>query len=456
MTKPLLIANGRIIDGTGVAPIAASVLIEDGTIAAVGTEADARAAQARSVERMDVAGMTVMPGLIDTHCHLSFDDAASNAELFFHRRHGLSAIVAAANARKLLRAGVTGILDPDSVFETMVDVRDAIDAGAVEGPRIACGAYALITGVGGTAGRLIGDEGVTGYYKVVQTRDEIVSEVRRQIKVGVDWIKVHVTGIVPRQAHRGEMCAWSADELALICDTAHDLGTPVMGHCRGADATYKAACAGFDLLFHATGMDDRALQAVIDRKIPISPALTFQANMVDFGHRIGTSPSLVAMFEREITDSAETLTRAYRAGVPLLCGSEAGFTMVPYGHWHYREMEVFVRYFGLTPLEAIGCGTQAGAVALRMPGKVGTIAPGCAADLICVDGDPSADVTILGETDRIRHVMIGGRFMDLSPPPPRKPIPGWTLASMGHRLTREAAFSNTLPAAAPVVVEELH
>ena len=120
-----------------------------------------------------------------------------------------------------------------------------------------------------------------------------IAEVRRQIKVGADWIKVHVTGIVPRQAHRGEMCAWSQDELSLICSTAHDLGTPVMGHCRGADATFKAAKAGFDLLFHATGMDERALDAVVARKIPISPALTFQANMVDFGEKIGTSPALL-------------------------------------------------------------------------------------------------------------------------------------------------------------------
>ena len=389
MSGTMLITNGTVIDGTGRAPFAASVLIEDGRVAAVGETADARASQSRDATRLDAAGMTVMPGLIDTHCHLSFDDAASNAEIFFHRRHGLSAIVAAANGRKLLRAGVTGLLDPDSVFETMVDVRDAIDAGVIEGPRIACGAYALITGVGGTAGRLISDEGVTGYYKVVRDKAEIVSEVRRQIKVGADWIKVHVTGIVPRQAHRGEMCAWSSEELRLICDTAHDLGTPVMGHCRGADATRKAAEAGFDLLFHATGMDERALESVVERRIPISPAFTFQANMVDFGHRIGTSPALVALFEREITDSAEMLTRAYRAGVPLLCGSEAGFTMVPYGDWHYREMEVFVRYLGLSPLEAIQCGTQAGAVALRLEGGVGTVASGQLADIICVAGDPS-------------------------------------------------------------------
>jgi imidazolonepropionase-like amidohydrolase len=456
MTVPVLIENGMVIDGTGAPARAEAVLLEGASIVAVGAEATQRAAQARRAERLDVRGMTVMPGLIDTHCHLSFDDAASNAEIFHHRRPALSAVVAAANARKLLRAGVTGLLDPDSIYECMVDVRDAIDAGVVEGPRIACGCYALITGVGGTAGRLINDEGVTGYYKVVSNKDEIVTEIRRQVKVGADWIKVHVTGIIPRQSWRGEVCVWTDEELRLICDTAHDLGTPVMAHCRGADATYRAAKAGFDLIFHATAMDERALEIVIEKKIPISPALTFQANMVDFGHKLGTDPSLVQLFEREITESVETMSKAYKAGVPLMCGSEAGFSMVPYGEWHYREMEVFVRYFGLTNLQAIQCGTQAGAVALRREGKTGVVAAGYDADVIVVDGDPSKDVTILGEKDRIKHVWVGGRKMDLSPLPERKHISGWKLASMGKHLDRKLAFSNTAAPAESVAIEELH
>jgi len=456
MNAPLLIENGAIVDGTGKAPFPASILVEQGKIAAFGAEADARAGQGRRVDRLDVKGMTIMPGLIDAHCHLSFDDAGSNAEIFYHRRNALSALVAAYNARKLLRAGVTGFLDPDSTFENMIDLRDAIDANLVQGPRMSCGSYALITTVGGTAGRLVNDEGVTGYYKVVKTKDEIVAEVRRQIKVGADWIKVHVTGIVPRLAYKGELCVWTNEELKLLCDTAHDLGTPVMGHCRGADATYRAAKAGFDLIFHATGMDERALDAVIERKIPIAPAFTFQANMVDFGAKIGTDKSLISVFEREITDSVDMMQKAHKAGVPLLCGSESGFSMVPYGEWHYREMEVFVRYIGLTHLQAIQCATQAGAIALKMQGQTGEIAVGRLADIVVVDGDPSKDVTILGEPGRIKHVLIGGRMMDLSELPQRGNIPGWRLASMGSTLSRDVAFSNQLYTGAPLKIEELH
>jgi imidazolonepropionase-like amidohydrolase len=454
MTETILIENGTIIDGTGAAPYQGNVLIRDGKVVQAGPSEVPAEAAGRAVRRIDAAGHTVMPGLIDAHCHLAFDDAGSNAEIFHQRRDALSALVAAYNAKKLVRAGVTGFLDPDSTFENMIDLRDAIEAGIAEGPRMACGAYALITGVGGTAGRLIADEGVTGYYKVVNNKDEIVQEVRRQVKIGADWIKVHVTGIVPRQAHKGEMCVWTADELKLLCDTAHDLDTPVMGHCRGAEATKMAAETGFDLIFHATAMDDAALQAVIDRKIPIAPALTLQANMVDYGAQIGTSDQLISLFEREITDSIETMTVAHKAGVPLLCGSESGFSLVPYGDWHWKEMEVFVKYFGMTPVEAIRCATAEGARALRMEGRVGQIAPGFEADIVCVRGRMDHDVSLMGDPANIKTVLIGGVEQDLSPLPERKAIPGWRLAAMGKTLTREVARQG-LPDE-PLHVEELH
>ena len=278
MNQAILLDNAKVIDGNGRAPFSAAVLIEGDQIAALGDEALRRVAHLQHALRIDLAGKTVMPGLIDAHCHLSFDDAASNPEIFYQRRNALSALVAAYNAKKLLRAGVTGILDPDSVFENMVDVRDAAEAGVIEAPRISCGCYALITAVGGTAGRLINDTGITGYYKSVQGKDEIMAEVRRQVKVGADWIKVHVSGVVPRYAHLGEQCSWTQEELNLICELAHDLGVPVMGHCRGSMSTYRAAKAGVDLIFHGTGMDEQALDLVIDRKIPVCPAFTFQAN----------------------------------------------------------------------------------------------------------------------------------------------------------------------------------
>ena len=120
-----LITNGSVIDGTGAAPRVESVLILGDKIAATGAAAEAQAVQTPGVQTMDVAGCTIMPGLIDGHCHISFDEPNSNDELFFHRRHALAAITAARNARRVLQSGVTSIMDADSIFEIGVDLRDA-------------------------------------------------------------------------------------------------------------------------------------------------------------------------------------------------------------------------------------------------------------------------------------------------------------------------------------------
>ena len=276
-----------------------------------------------------------------------------------------------------------------------------------------------------------------------------MAEVRRQVKVGADWIKVHVSGIAPRYAHLGEQCSWTQEELDLICSLAHDLGVPVMGHCRGTVSSLRAARAGVDLIFHGTGMDEATTDLVIDRRIPVCPAFTFQANMVDFGHRLGTDPAFVKLFEREIEDSVASMRRLHQAGVPLLAGSESGFSMVPYGHWHYREMEVFMRYYGMSSLQAIHSATGANAFALKMAGQTGVIAPGMKADVIIVAGDPSQDVTILGEPGRIRHVFVDGRPADLSPQRPVKALAGWRMPSMGQQLTRAFAMRQGDPAPAP-------
>lgn len=438
MPSHTLIENGTILDGTGAPPRPGAVLVGDGAIAALGDDAETRAKGINDCERIDAAGLTVMPGLIDAHCHISFDEVSSNDELFFHRdRPALAGIIAAVNVRKLLRAGVTGFFDADSIHELGIDLRDAIEGGVIEGPRMTTGGYALLTSVGGTAGRLVPDEGIIGYGKVVRTPDEITIEVRRQIKAGVDWIKVHVTGLIPRQRARGELQVWSYDELELVCKVAHDLGIPVVGHCRGPQSVRDAARAGFDMILHATLMDEEALEAVVERKVPLVPTLTFQANLIDYGDRVGADKGVQELFRREIIDSAEMLRRAHEAGVPMLCGSESGFSVTPYGDWHYRELEVFVRDIGLTPLQAIRSGTSEGARALKMEGKVGEIAAGQAADIIGVAGDPSKDVTVLGDPDNIRFVLAGGRKVDLSrEDPSRGHISGWRVNDYGQALTR--------------------
>jgi imidazolonepropionase-like amidohydrolase len=427
-----LLENGSIIDGLGNPPMAGSVLFDRTGILAVGEVSEGDLAGA-PVTRIDATGKTVMPGMIDAHCHVTFDEPHSNDELFFHRRPGLAAIVAAYNARKVLLAGVTGFLDADCAFDLGVDVRDAIEGNVVEGPRMSTGGYVLLTGVGGTAGRLLPDTGTRGYGVVVGSRDEIVAEVRRQIKLGVDWVKVHVTGIIPRQTEAGEIQVWSFDELRTVVDTAHQLGIPVVGHCRNASSTRDAARAGFDLILHATYMDEEALEAVAEAGVPLVPTLTFQANLADHGDLVNAAPELRAIFRREIEESAVMLRRAWDAGVPLLCGSESGFALTPYGEWHYRELQLFVEEFGLSPLQAIRAATSEGARALRLHGKTGAVRPGMLADLLVVDGDPLADIRILGDKRRIAHIFLNGSAVSREPPRVRRPIGGWRVSQFAER-----------------------
>jgi len=419
----VLLSGGTLIDGTGGVPRPGTdVLLEVDRIVAVGD--DATMAAGPEVVRLDVGGLTVMPGLIDAHCHVTFGEPASNDELFFHRPQSTSMLLAAFNVSKLLRSGVTGFLDPDCIFDLGPALRDGIEAGLVEGPRMRAGLNALLTASGGTAGRLIPDHGQLGYAHVVGGRDEMVRVTRQQIKFGADWIKIHVTGSLPHTG--GEVAGWSLVELRAITETAHALSTPCVAHCRTAESTRLAADAGVDLIFHASYLDEPAVEALISSGAAVAPTFTFLANLADHGAKVGAKADQVDIFRGEISATADMLRVAYDAGVPILCGSESGFSLTPYGHWHAREMEILVEAMGLTPLQAITCATRNGAIALRQPiDSIGVIAPGARADVLVVDGDPSVDISVLGDRRRLRHVFSRGRSVDLARPwPERSPLAG--------------------------------
>ena len=435
----LHISNGVLIDGTGVAPVPGTdVLIDGDTISAVGPHGELVVpAGARTIE---ADGMTVMPGLIDAHCHMTFDDVQSNDELFFHRPPTTAAMITLFNLPKLLLAGVTSLMDPDTVMGIGPEVREVVESGAFPGPRIATGVQALLTSVGGTAGRLIPDDGKVGYAAVVNTIDEMITETRRQIKNGADWIKIHATGSIPTQT--GELQVWTLDEMKAVCDTAHALGVPVTAHCRSAASTRDAALAGVDLILHASFMDDDALQAVIDNGAAICPTFTFLANLADYGDRVGAGVGMQDIFRGEIKATAAMIRAAYDAGVPILCGSESGFALTPYGHWHAREMEVFVNELGLSPVEAISCATRSNAIAMRMEGELGVVAEGARADVLVVDGDPASDVTLLQQRSRLHAVISRGVRIDLEQPwPERRTIAGEKVGSWAAEiLTYERAI----------------
>lgn len=419
----ILLERGTVIDGSGAPPsLDTDVLLRGDRIEAVGPSCESMIS-AGEVHRIDCRGLTVMPGLIDAHCHITFGEPRSNDELFFHRPQSTSALLAAFNVRKLLLTGVTGFLDAACIYDIGPALRDAIEAGIIEGPRMRSAMNALLTAAGGTAGRLVPDGGTLGYARVVQDRNEMIRVTREQIKYGADWVKIHVTGLIPGQ--RGELTVWTLDELQAVVDTAHELHTPVVAHCRTADSTKMAAEAGVDLILHASFMDQDALDAVVKSGAALCPTFTFLANLTDHGHLVGAATEQVELFRGEIRATAEMMRQAYDAGVPILCGSESGFSLTPYGHWHARELQLFVEELGLTPLEAISCATANGAIALRMAGEVGVLAEGMRADVLVVDGDPTQDISVLGDRRNLRQVISRGRTVDLSGPwPERSPLAG--------------------------------
>ena len=439
--KTVLIAGGNVIDGTGSAPQAKTdVLLKGDRIVAVGKNLAIDAADSANAETIDASGLTVMPGLIDAHVHVTLGEPRTNDELFMHRDAATSAMLAAFNVRKVLKAGVTSMLDVDGIFNIGPALRDSINAGIVEGPTMRSGSYALMTAVGGTAGKLIPDSGTAGYAEVVRDKEEMVRVVRRQVKEGADIIKIHVTGSIPTRS--GEIQVWTREELKVVCDTAHDLGVRVTAHCRGDKATLDAVMAGVDIIWHASFLGDAALEAIIDKKVPVGPVFTFLANLSEYGHKAGATSTAKSVFAGELEHTGSKLREAYDAGVKLLCGSESGFSMTPYGHWHAREMEVFVQHLGLTPLQAITCATKDNAVALDEDGETGCIASGYRADVLILDGDPSKNVSLLSDKSTFRHLFCRGKQVDLSPMPARSLFRGEQTSSWSEiALTREVALS---------------
>ena len=439
--KTVLIAGGNVIDGTGSAPQAKTdVLLKGDRIVAVGKNLVIDAADRANAETIDASGLTVMPGLIDAHVHVTLGEPRTNDELFMHRDAATSAMLAAFNVRKVLKAGVTSMLDVDGIFNIGPALRDSINAGIVEGPTMRSGSYALMTAVGGTAGKLIPDSGTAGYAEVVRDKEEMVRVVRRQVKEGADIIKIHVTGSIPTRS--GEIQVWTREELKVVCDTAHDLGVRVTAHCRGDKATLDAVMAGVDIIWHASFLGDAALEAIIDKKVPVGPVFTFLANLSEYGHKAGATSTAKSVFAGELEHTGSKLREAYDAGVKLLCGSESGFSMTPYGHWHAREMEVFVQHLGLTPLQTITCATKDNAVALDEDGETGCLASGYRADVLILDGDPSKNVSLLSDKSTFRHLFCRGRQVDLSPMPARSMFRGEQTSSWSEiALTREVALS---------------
>lgn len=406
----LVIRHGTLIDGTGRPPTANDALVIAGNrIRSLGPlPPDVRLEDEERVRVIDASGRWIMPGLIDGHCHLSFGfphmDGLPSAR--GTTNPGFSALRAARNAQQVLRAGVTSIAVPGGTWFIDVALRDAITAGLLEGPRIACAGRFIAT-----YGSILDSEpswvGTPEHAIAVLANSvpEMVTEVRRQCKHGVDFIKL-------ADSTWGDTQTIAPEELTAVVQEAHRHQARVTIHSRGAGSTQAAVEAGVDWVLHADLATTAELEAMAAAGVRLMPTMTFLQRALAVGHEYGRGPAELDLIKRNWDGAVGMLEQARALGITLLCGTDTGNSpLMPYGALHAHEAEILVRYGGYTPMQAIVTCTRDSAFALGLEDEVGVLAAGKLADLLVLTADPLADIRILQGGQHLAMVIKDGQIV---------------------------------------------
>ena len=397
---------GRLIDVVrGAAESDRLIRIVDGRIAAVGPWTGAPA----DGPVVDWSSRTVLPGLIDLHTHVADGFGQSNdpAEPL---KHGPAetALKGAEAARIMLRSGFTTVRDV-GVYRGLSDVvlRDAIAAGWVEGPRmVVAGGYITRPGGGGAVTGLAKGQVAPAEFRMGEVRGpaQARAAVRKLIGGGADFIKIIATGAVLAVGSEPGALELTEPEIKAACDEAKALGKYCIAHAHGAEGVKAAIRAGARTIEHASLIDDEGIALAKARGVWLDMDIYNGDWIEEFGTEAGW-PAEYLRKNRETTDvQREGFRKAVAAGVKLTFGTDAA--VYPYGQGA-RQFAYMVRY-GMTPAQAIRAATSEAAAALGLEREVGQAAPGFAADLIAVDGDPLTDVTVL---ERVGGVIKAGKVV---------------------------------------------
>jgi imidazolonepropionase-like amidohydrolase len=399
--RTAILRNARVIDGTGAPPRDADVAVKDGRILAVGEGL-------RGDATLDCGGMTLLPGLIDAHAHLIYSGFRSLDEV---DRQSLeqSTINGVLNAAKVLAAGYTTIRDVGTVGNVAATVRDAIAAGRIKGPRvIASGPIICATGgLGDTVPPHWTREHGLGV--LVNGVEAIRAEVRRQIRLGVDNIKLAASGVEVGPYAWTWMTTFSEEEIAAAVEEAHRWGRTVAIHAQSYDSVKFALRAGVDTIEHGTRMDDEAIALFKQSKAVLVPTLSTLFSVLELGAKLNLLPKQREEMAVNEPLWLESFRKARAAGIPIASGADLG-NRYPHGA-NAREIALLVRC-GMTPMEALRAATAVAAQALHRADSIGTIEPGKIADLLLFDGDPLAEIEQLLELERIALVVKDGRAVE--------------------------------------------
>jgi imidazolonepropionase-like amidohydrolase len=404
-----ILTNGRLVDGTGSAPIPdAAVVVKDGRIAYAGPAAVAPEVPP-DARRIDARGGTIMPGLVEAHFHPTYFNVAELADLDIKYPVEYVTILATCNAKLALECGYTAARSGGSLHNIDVWLKKAIEADLVPGPRLAASGRE-ICGAGGlmdwNSDHL--KLGMEGLILLINGPDEGRSAVRKLVKDGVEWIKTYPTGdaAAPDSADHHTLCM-TFEEMAAVVVEAHNYRRKVTGHCRATQGIKNALRAGFDTLEHGTFMDAEALDLLLARDVPVVPALQFEWASIEHGPSFGMPQSVVDGHQETLDGGAESARMILRAGGRLGMGGDYGFAWNPHGDYA-KELSFFVNKVGLSPLEVLTCATKTGAEIMGRADEFGTVAPGKLADLLVVEGDVMADIALLEDRSRFLAVMQGG------------------------------------------------
>ena len=410
--KATIIRNGTLIDGTGQpATHNDAVVIQGNRILSVGAvPPEINVEDRERMETIDATDKWIMPGLIDGHCHLSFGQPAMPGLSIARGATSpeFSTIRAARNAQAVLRSGDTSLSIPGGTWFIDVALREAINAGLIEGPRIYCAGRFIVT-YGSISDNEPSWMGTPEHSNGVLANSvsEMITEVRRQCKHGVNFIKM-------ADSTWGDSQTISREELEAVVGEAHRRNARIAIHSRGSDSTRAAAEAGVDWIMHADLATEADLEVVAEKGVRIMPTITFLKHAVDVGRDFGRSDREVDQIKHNLEGSYSMLQYARAMGVKVLCGTDSGNSPVmPYGELHANEMEILVKYGGYTPMEAIVANTRDNAFAVGMEGELGTIEAGKLADILILDKDPLADISVLQKGRHLAAVIKDGNKVNL-------------------------------------------
>jgi imidazolonepropionase-like amidohydrolase len=408
-TGTTVIRNGQLIDGTGAAPIRDAVLIlHDGRIRYAGPADQAPRLQPPA-QQIDAQGGTIMPGLVEAHYHPTYFNVAALEDLDIKYPVEYVTLLAAANAKLALECGYTAARSGGSLFNIDVWLKKAIENDLTPGPHLAASGRE-ICGVGGLMDwnpdfRKIGMEGLV---LLINGPVEARAAVRKLVKDGVEWVKTYPTGdaAAPDTNDHHTLCM-TFEEMHAVVQTAHNHGLKVTGHCRATEGIKNALRAGYDTLEHGTFMDDEALNLLLERNTPVVPALQFELASIEHGKEFGMPQKVIDGHKETLEGGIRSARRILKSGGRLGLGGDYGFAWTPHGTYA-MELTFFVKYVGFSPLEVITCATKTGAEIMGRDAEFGTLREGKLGDVLVVDGDVLADISILEDRRRFIAVMQGG------------------------------------------------